>query len=151
MGKKIILGLAGVLIVMQFIPANLPAVETTNPDDLLQNNQVPDTIASMLQNACYDCHSNQTRYPWYSYVAPVKFLVASDTREGREHLNFSVWQTLSKADKLEALDDISEEVGEGEMPMKIYPIVHADARLTDADRQAIVNWAENFAEQVFDE
>ncbi len=151
MARKILLGLAGILLVMQLIPAHLPEVKTANPDDLLANNPVPEEIAVILQNTCYDCHSNETQYPWYAYVAPVSFLVANDTREGREHLNFSAWQSLSKADKLEALDDIGEEVAEGEMPLKVYPLMHANARLSDEDRQALVTWAEEFAEKVFEE
>ncbi len=151
MARRILLGLAGILLVMQLIPAHLPEVKTANPEDLLANNPVPEEIAAMLQNTCYDCHSNETQYPWYAYVAPVSFLVASDTREGREHLNFSAWQSLSKADKLEALDDIGEEVAEGEMPLKVYPLMHAQARLSEEDRQALVTWAEEFAEKVFEE
>lgn len=148
--KKILLGLLAIFIISQFFPANLPEVITDNPADLLSNNDVPKDIKKMLRTTCYDCHSNETVYPWYSYVSPVKFLISKDTRDGRKHLNFSEWENYSKADKLEVLDEISEEVGEGEMPMKIYPITHPDAKLSDVDREVLISWAEDFAESMFD-
>lgn len=150
MGKKILLILLAVFIVIQFIPANLPDVTAENPNDFLKNNEVPANIEKMLRASCYDCHSNETVYPWYSYVAPVSFLVSRDTREGRKHLNFSEWESYDIADKLEALDDIGEEVEEGEMPMKIYPLMHSDAKLSDQDREELVSWAEEFAEALLE-
>jgi hypothetical protein len=152
MAKKIGLVIIGILLIIQLIPTNLPEVSTVNADDLLANNSsIPTNIEAMLRSSCYDCHSNETVYPWYSYVAPVSFLVSRDTREGRKHLNFSDWQSLSKPDKAEALDELAEEVEGGDMPMKIYPITHADAKLSDEDRKAIITWAEDFADKLYDE
>ena len=148
--KKILIGLLVVFLISQFIPANLPEVIEDNPADLIANNEIPKEISNMLRESCYDCHSNETVYPWYSYVSPVKFLISRDTKKGRKHLNFSEWENYSKVDKLEALDDIGEEVEEGEMPMKIYPITHPDAKLSDTNREAMVLWAEEFAESLFD-
>jgi hypothetical protein len=148
--KKILLGLLLIFLISQFFPANLPEVIKDNPADLLTNNDVPNEIEKMLRTSCYDCHSNETIYPWYSYVSPIKFLVSKDTRDGRKHLNFSDWETYEKGDKLEALDEIGEEVTEGEMPMKIYPITHPDAKLSDADRKAIATWAEDLADSFFE-
>jgi len=148
--KKILIGLLALFLISQFIPANLPEVINDNPTDLISNNDVPKNIEKMLRTSCYDCHSNETVYPWYSYVSPVKFLISKDTKDGRKHLNFSEWKNYSKADKLEALDDIGEEVEEGEMPMKIYPITHPNAKLNDSDREALVLWAEEFAESLFE-
>ena len=148
--KKILIGLLVVFLISQFIPAKLPDVTNSNPADLFTNNDIPSEISEMLKASCYDCHSNETVYPWYSYVSPVKFLISRDTKAGRKHLNFSEWENYSKADKLEALDDIGEEVEEGEMPMKIYPITHPDAKLSDTDREALILWSEEFAESLFE-
>jgi len=148
--KKILAALAIIFILIQFIPTSLPEVRDNNPGDLLKNNEVPANIVTLLHNSCYDCHSNETVYPWYSYIAPVSFLVNRDTRKGRKHLNFSEWQSYSRDDKAEALDDLTEEVKEGEMPMKIYPIMHAKARLSDEDREALVSWAEDFADRLYE-
>lgn len=125
-------------------------MKQANPNDFLQNNLVPEEIAAKLRTSCYDCHSNETVYPWYSYVAPVSWLVKRDTNEGREHLNFSDWQTFDKADMAEAYYEIADEVGEGEMPMKIYPIMHPEAKLSKEDRQAMVAWAETAAEKLYE-
>ena len=148
--KRILLLLLGIVVLIQFIPSNLPDVTFENPNDLLANNDVPENIESLLRTSCYDCHSNETVYPWYSYVAPVSYLISKDTREGREHLNFSEWEKMDAIEKAEALDDMAEEVEEGEMPMKIYPIMHSNARLSDADRNALAEWAEEMGEELFD-
>lgn len=148
--KRILLLLLGIVVLIQFIPSNLPDVTFENPNDLLANNDVPENIESLLRASCYDCHSNESVYPWYSYVAPVSYLISKDTREGRHHLNFSEWEKMDSIEKAEALEDIAEEVEEGEMPMKIYPIMHSNARLSDADRNAIADWAEQMGEELFD-
>ena len=140
----------GIIILMQVYPVSQPKVTLDNPNDLLVTTKVPDEVAIMLKTACYDCHSNETIYPWYSYVAPVKWLVNRDTRVGREELNFSNWAAMNKMDQASVLSDISDEVSEGEMPMKIYPIMHAEAKLSDADRQAIADWADELTEALFE-
>jgi hypothetical protein len=150
MFKKVFFGFLLIFIVIQFIPVNLPEVIADNPNDLFKNDIVENEIVAMLKNSCYDCHSNETVYPWYSYVAPVSFLVSRDTREGRKELNFSDWNSLSKLDKVSALDDIAEAIEEGEMPMKIYPITHPKANLSDTDREKLIEWTENFADIILE-
>lgn len=144
-------GLAALIVISQFIPNELPAVETSNPGDIIQSGIVEDDVAALLKNSCYSCHSNETHYPWYSYVAPSSWLVAKDVREGREELNFSTWTSYSMMDKLAKLDDIVEEVKEGEMPMGIYTLIHPSARLDDAQIQLIVTWAETTMDIVAEE
>lgn len=121
-----------------------------NPDDLILNNKLPDSVKQLLTNACYDCHSNESKYPWYSYVAPVSWLVARDIRMGREHLNFSDWESLSKMDKAKQLGEIAEEVEDGNMPMPIYILMHPEAKLTMNQRELLVNWTDEFAESLFE-
>lgn len=144
-------GLAALIVISQFIPNELPAVETSNPGDIIQSGIVEDDVAALLKNSCYSCHSNETHYPWYSYVAPSSWLVAKDVREGREELNFSTWTSYSMMDKLAKLDDIIEEVKEGEMPMGIYTLIHPSAKLDDAQIQLIVTWAETTMDIVAEE
>lgn len=140
----------GGFIVLQVFPVDKPSVSSNNPNDFIQNNDIPVEIATMLKTACYDCHSNETVFPWYSYVAPVKWLVYRDTEVGREDLNFSDWEIMSIDDQADALYEIAEEVAEGDMPMKIYPITHPDAKLSDADRKLISEWAEEFADGIYE-
>ncbi|EMS32272.1 hypothetical protein C943_01535 [Mariniradius saccharolyticus AK6] len=144
-------GLAALIVISQFIPNELPAVETSNPGDIIQSGIVEDDVAALLKNSCYSCHSNETHYPWYSYVAPSSWLVAKDVREGRDELNFSTWTSYSMMDKLAKLDDIVEEVKEGEMPMGIYTLIHPSAKLDDAQIQLIVTWAETTMDIVAEE
>ncbi len=136
----------GGFILMQAYPVNRPKVKIDNPNDLIKNTEVSDTVVKMLRSSCYDCHSNETRYPWYASVAPVKWLVFRDIEKGRKELNFSDWNAMSSDDKADILYDISEEVMEGDMPMYIYPLMHSDAKLSKKDRKAISDWAENLAD-----
>lgn len=150
MAKKLLIGFGVIFIIIQLVPNKLPEVKGDNPADFLVNNEVPEEFEAILRASCYDCHSNETHYPWYSYVAPVSWLVKRDTEHGRGHLNFSEWQTFEKADMAEAYYEIADEVGEGEMPMKIYPLMHSEAKLTDEQRQSIVAWAEAAAEKLYE-
>ena len=140
----------GVLVLIQLYPVPRPEVSSINPGDLMKNVDVPSNISTILKSTCYDCHSNETIYPWYSNIAPVKWLVYSDINNAREELNFSEWNSLTKMDKAEILDDISTEVLEEEMPLKIYPLMHAEAKLSKADRESISEWAEMLAEELFE-
>lgn len=151
MKKKIIWGIILLIIVVsQLIPIDKPEINEDKSNDLVTNNEIPENIANLLKTSCYDCHSNQTVYPWYANVAPVSWLVVYDVKLGREELNFSEWETLSKMDKAKLLDDISEKVEEGEMPMPIYFVMHSNAKLSDKDREDLVNWSEEFAENLFE-
>ena len=104
--------------------------------DISANNPPPPQIAALLHAACYDCHSDETRWPWYSHIAPASWLVVSDVNEGRRHLNLSDWpkDSVRAAKKMERM---SEELDYKEMPPAKYTIIHADARLTDDQRKAI--------------
>jgi hypothetical protein len=136
-------GLGIVLIGIQFVPNELPPVETNNTEDIIKSGLVSQDVAAILRKSCYDCHSNETVYPWYSHIAPSSWLVAKDIREGREELNFSEWENYDMMKKLGLLDDISIAVREGEMPMKIYLPLHPSAKLDDAQRDLIIAWAED--------
>lgn len=149
--RKIIYILVALLILIQFIPANLPEVSSDDSKDILKNNpEIPKVTSMILKNSCYDCHSNETHYPWYSYVIPVSYLVRHDVNEGRETINFSNWEDYKKTEKAEILDGISEYVANGEMPMKIYTLIHRDAVLSDDEKEILITWSEQFAESLFE-
>lgn len=136
---------------MQFIPVELPAVEPRPATDLLAAGEVPESIGSLLKTSCYDCHSMESTYPWYSRVAPTSWLVAKDVREAREELNFSKWTELPKRKKIKNLENIKDEVGEGHMPMPIYLVIHWDAKLSDEQRKQIVDWANTYQDKIMSE
>ncbi len=125
---------AGLLLAIQLVPVDRsnPPVESTVP--------APPAVEEILRRACFDCHSNETAWPWYSRVAPASWIVARDTRQGREHLNFSTWNRLDPEERIHLLEDVWEEVDAGDMPMAIYLPLHPEARLTEADKAAIEAW-----------
>lgn len=132
--------LAVFLVIGQFVRP-----EKTNPPiDLAQTlearTQVPPEVQSILQQSCKDCHSNQTRWPWYSHVAPASWLVVSDVKEGREQWNMSDWarNDARKADKI--LEEICEEVEAGKMPLRIYTWAHRGTSLSDAEIKTLCDW-----------
>lgn len=133
--RRFLLALAVVAVGMQFVP-----VRRTNPP-AAADISAPAEVHAILRRACYDCHSNETRWPWYGYVAPVSWLVARDVAEGRKRLNFSDWGTYL-ADRQETkIREIWEQIAEDEMPLAIYRPLHPEAKLTDADRATIRQWA----------
>ena len=140
--------LAAVFVVFAALQLFTPA--RTNPpvkNDFLTAVKPPPALAASLRAACYDCHSHETRWPWYSRIAPVSWLVVSDTTEGREHLNFSDWPT-EPARAAKKLDRINEVVDYREMPPKKYTLIHADARFTEAQRKEIMDWTDAVAEKI---
>jgi Haem-binding domain len=95
----------------------------------------PDT-RDLFRRACFDCHSNQTQWRWYSYVAPVSWLVGRDVNQGRSHLNFSEWDKPQKH-----AENVTEQVKQGEMPLWFYVPLHPSAKLSDAEKQALLDGA----------
>jgi hypothetical protein len=135
--------LAFVVLATGFALLQLTNPTRTNPavvSDLMASNPPPPQIAAMLHAACYDCHSSETRWPWYSHIAPMSWLIASDVKEGREHLNLSDWPNDDPLRAAKRLDNMSDEIGSGEMPLKKYAQIHADARLTESQRKELTDW-----------
>ena len=111
--------------------------------DMLASNPPPPAVAAMLKNACYNCHSFETDWPWYSYIAPVSWYVARDVSAGRAALNFSDWPHDDAGRVRKRWRHIADEVQNGEMPLAIYMRIHRQARLDDEARAALVKWAES--------
>jgi len=101
----------------------------------------PPGIDAVLRRACYDCHSNETVWPWYSRVAPASWLIAHDVNEGREHLNFSTWTALSEDERRRRLEELVEQVNRGAMPPGIYTPLHPEAHLSLNDIRTLSEWA----------
>ncbi len=129
---KIAVGLGVALLAIQFVP-----VSRTNPP-VRAPVQAPAEVQALLKRACFDCHSHETVWPLQAYVAPVSWLVAHDVEEGREELNFSAWDQV---DLRKVAKKLPKEVGEGEMPPWFYVVAHPSARLTDAERKTLSDWA----------
>lgn len=123
-----------ILALMQLIP-----IQRDNPE-MVSGMKAPDEVLKVLKTSCYDCHSNETVWPWYSYIAPVSWLVTADVQDGRRHLNFSEWESLNTKDKQRALDEIWEEVEEGKMPLAIYTFMHSEANLNGKQLDILYKW-----------
>lgn len=132
-----------VIALIQFIPVdrtNKPVDQNVNFVHLFKT---PKNVQEVLKNACYDCHSNETVYPQYAYVAPISWSVKHHVNEGREHLNFSEWGTYNQDLKKSMLENASRSVKEYSMPMPGYVAQHPQANLTKAQRTLLVNYFES--------
>ena len=133
--RWLVVGLVVAFLVLQFVP-----VDRVNPPVGL-NVDAPAEVEAILRRACYDCHSHETRWPWYSRVAPLSWWIADHVEHGRGDLNFSQWPTFDFVEQGMALEDIEQQVREGEMPLSSYLILHPEARLSDEDRKRLLDWA----------
>ncbi len=133
--KRIVRWGIGTLLVaflaIQFVP-----VDRTNPAVTADVPTSPE-VKAVLRRACYDCHSNETVWTWYAYIAPVSWLVAKDVHEGREHLNFSTWNNYDTTEQVKLMRESWEEVEEREMPLWFYTPMHRDAQLSTADKNLL--------------
>jgi len=133
--KFIIIALVLIFLMIQFIP-----IDKSNPPTIGEMSP-PAEVASILQRSCYDYHSHQTIWPWYSRIAPVSWMIAHDVKEGRDHLNFSTWSTYTQRQQLKLYEEIQEVIEKNEMLLKQYLWLHPSARLTDADKRILKAWS----------
>jgi hypothetical protein len=130
-------------IAIQFI--NRPekiTTEAVTADHITKKMNVPDNVQSIFKRSCYDCHSDHTVWPWYSSVAPVSWLVSDDVTKGKKKMNFSEWGKLSDAKQEARLNEICEQTRADEMPLPNYLIIHSEAKLSIADKDALCKWVE---------
>jgi hypothetical protein len=130
--RKIILGVVGVLVVGFLILQVLPVYPRTNPPVQYRVRWSSPETETLMRQTCYDCHTNETVWPWYAQIAPVSWLVVHDVNEGRAALNFS-----DATGELEA-DELIEQIEEGEMPPNIYTMMHPDANLSADQKAALI-------------
>jgi hypothetical protein len=140
--RKILFGGLGIFVValigIQFIP-----VERTNPP-VEMDIPAPANVKAILKASCYDCHSNETVWPWYSRLAPVSWLVANDTTEGRDRLNFSTWNQYIPEQQAELVSSSMKRIRRGSMPPWFYTIKHTDGKLTPEKLAILEAWAAKY-------
>ena len=140
--KKIVFWFLVGFAIIQFIPidkANRPVDRRKNFIDV---KKTPPKISELIKNACYDCHSDETVYPKYAYIAPFSWSIKSHVNEGREHLTFSVWETYNDELKRSMLTKSIQTIENKVMPMPAYIIYHKEANLTDAERALLIKYLE---------
>ena len=146
--KKILVGVGLLLAAAQFVrPAKNLAVPA-GPDDISARHPVPARVLTVLQRACYDCHSNHTRYPWYAEVQPVGWWLGSHIKEAKRHLNFSEFGTYTAKRAGNKLEQISDEVEDHKMPLPSYTWLHPEARLTPEEIKLLLDWAESLRDEI---
>lgn len=142
MNKKIIFIVIGVVVALALLIQLVPYGRNhTNPPVVQEPNWDSQTTRDLAKRACFDCHSNETVWPWYSNIAPVSWLVQRDTMEGRSKLNFSEW--VNGSEQLRETDEIYEVIQEGEMPPPFYLPLHPEANLTEAEKQTLIKGLQN--------
>ncbi|NCP45301.1 MAG: hypothetical protein COW67_10845 [Flavobacteriales bacterium CG18_big_fil_WC_8_21_14_2_50_32_9] len=141
--KKIALVLFAIFVIIQFF-----RIDKTNPEVIIENDFInvvnpPEEIATIIKTSCYDCHSNTSKYPWYSNVAPISWWLKDHINEAREELNFSEWETYNIAKKINILEEAIEEIEEGEMPLYPYKISHSSAKLNVNQIKLLMDFLKN--------
>jgi hypothetical protein len=135
MVRRALLAAVAALVLVQLVP-----VDRSNPP-VEAEVAAPPEVRAILRRACYDCHSNETVWPWYGRIAPVSWLLQRDIREGRKEVNFSVFGQYPDKRRQRKWLEIPEQVEKREMPPWFYTTIHREARLSEADREALVRWA----------
>jgi hypothetical protein len=143
MRRRVIAALIGLAVAL--VAAQLAAPERSNPPVEVEV-PAPPEVREVLRRSCYDCHSNETVWPWYSRVAPVSWLLAHDVNEGREYVNYSTWNRLPPEKQAEMIHESWEHVAEGDMPPWQYLPLHRRARLGEEDRALLRAWAGSMGE-----
>ena len=141
MSKKLkysFLGLVVLFLLIQFIP-----VDRNNPPvDENMVIQAPAEVTVILEKSCYDCHSNLTNWPIYSYIAPISWMVADDVKEARKHMNFTEWNKYPEKRQTRMKENMVDDIMSNDMPLPMYLEAHSDAKLTMHQKETIKNWVE---------
>ncbi len=143
--------LAAAFIAIQFIHPDFTNPPVNQAETLEASMQVPENVKVILTTSCKDCHSNETRYPWYSNVQPSAWFLADHIKDARRHLNLSVWNTYEPNRKKRKISEICEQVESREMPLPSYLYIHWDAKLSDEQIKILCDWTkqeiENFGQR----
>ena len=128
------------LIGIQFIRPARNYSGATSENSLGRLYEIPDTVSWVLQKACVDCHSNTTRYPWYSNIQPLGWILANHIRKGKTDMNFDEFGTYSGRKQKNKLKAVVNVIRDNKMPLRSYAWMHKDARLNEKEKQLLINW-----------
>ena len=146
--KKILLASSVIFIAIQFIQPRHNKSEQLLATDISKVVSIPDTVISMLRISCFDCHSNNTIYPWYSNIQPVSWLMAYHIKQAKGKLNFSEFGTYSQRRQVSKLDGIANSIKDDIMPLSSYKLVHKNARLSTNEKTMLKNWTEQLIDSL---
>lgn len=137
--KKVILFLLIAFVGIQFMPTTRNQSNEVLEIDFFKTFDAPNNVQQLLKNSCYDCHSNNTNYPWYHKIQPVSWLLEKHIKEGKKELNFSEFGEYSKRRQKSKLNSIKSQIEKSEMPLSSYTLIHRDAKLSENDKKLIYN------------
>jgi hypothetical protein len=146
--KNSLIALLIILVFIQFIHPKKNINTAISPKDINVMYPLPADVKVVLQKACYDCHSDNTRYPWYNNMEPVAFWLNNHVSEGKRHLNFSEFGDMPVAKQVKRLKGSAREVADGGMPLSSYLWIHKDAILSDSEKNLIISWANGLAQRI---
>ena len=146
--KIIALVLLVVFVGIQFVPTKRNQSDTVPSADFMVVNDVPDAFEKMLKTSCYDCHSNNTKYPWYNKIQPAAWYLEDHIKEGKAELNFNEWDSLSNRRKASKLRSIIKQIESGEMPMDSYTLIHSDALLSAVEKIELIEFIETLKDNL---
>ena len=146
--KRILIALLIIFIAIQFIRPAKNRSEGISANDISTKYPVPDSVQAILKVACYDCHSNNTKYPWYAEIQPVAWWLNNHIKDGKSGLNFSEFTSYRIKKQFHRLDDINKQVKKNEMPLSSYTLIHTDAKLTEGQKLAIAAWATSIRDSI---
>ena len=137
-----------ILIVIQFIRPQKNIHPGPQPSDISTLYPVPADVDSLLVVACKDCHSNNTRYPWYNNIQPVAWFLDNHVKDGKQSFNLNEFATYPVARQYDKIEEIKKQLDKGEMPLSSYTLIHKDAKLTDAQKEKVIGWSEGIRKQM---
>lgn len=129
-----------ILVGIQFIPTNRNQSDETLTTDFMRVYNVPNNVRNLIQNSCYDCHSNNTNYPWYNKIQPISWFLEDHIKEAKSELNFSEFGSYSKRRKRNKLKSILNQIKKNEMPLSSYTFIHSDAKFSEKEKIEIIRW-----------
>ncbi|MBB4803528.1 heme-binding domain-containing protein [Nodularia spumigena CS-584] len=146
--KILFIGLIIFLLMQLYQPARNSDYGQVLPIHISRVYPIPKNVQKILQTSCYDCHSNNTQYPWYSYIQPARTFMEGHITKGKENLNFSQWGSYSKRKQENKLDRIAKQIKANEMPLASYTLIHKNAVLNNVQKEQLLNWIEKVSDSL---
>jgi Haem-binding domain len=148
MVKKILIGLLAIVLLMQVMQPTKNQSDSLSENDISKTYAIPAGVHTVLVDKCYDCHSNNTKYPWYIHIQPIGWWMASHIEEGKEHLDFSEFKTYPPKKGNHKLEEVSEEIAKGHMPIASYLWIHPETKVTAEEQKSINEWIASLGVEV---
>ncbi len=146
--SRVLFALLALLVIIQFFGIDKENPPLEMEKDLLYVHKPPAEIGNKIRAACYDCHSHETTYPWYTSIAPVSWWIKDHINEGREELNFSTWSDYEPGRAAHKMEEAAEEVEEGHMPLPSYLWIHGEARLSEGEKESLATWFKEIQREI---